>query len=380
MTVSDPMIRDPHAERWMTRALIHAWTVGRHGARPNPMVGCVLARGDELLAAGAHRTWGEAHAERACLDAFEGPVPDDATLYVTLEPCAHQGRQPPCTELIIKRGIRRVVIGCSDPNPETSGIGPRMLQEAGIDVAWLQGPVASRALELNRGFQRLHRQGRPDVFVKFAMTRNGRFATGNPERRWISSPAARAEVQQLRAAASAILVGVGTILADDPQLTVRDVALAPHAEPWRVICDRRLRTPEGSRVFDEADRVPVLICTQPDSSVRQRRVLERQGARVEVLAGGDAFLTQVMELLARERLQDVLVESGPQLVHALYQSDLIDRVRCYQAPVDAPDELPGLSLAHPLMSRLEHVRDIGGDAVLEVDIHPIHSGVTDLRM
>lgn len=362
---------DPNAERWMTRALIHAWTVGRYGARPNPMVGCVLARGDELLASGAHRTWGEEHAERVCLHAIDGRVPSDATLYVSLEPCSHHGRQPPCTDLIIERGVRRVVIGSSDPNPETSGIGPRRLADAGIEVSWLDGRVAQRALELNRGFQRVHRLGRPDMFVKFAMTRNGRFATGDPDTRWISSPAARAEVQQMRAASSAIVVGVGTIIADDPALTVRDVALPAHAEPWRVICDRTLRTPPSARVFDDVDRVPVLICASTGASQRRRRALEQRGARVEELPPGDAFLPAVMQLLARNRLHDVLVEAGPTLVNALYDAQLIDRVRCYRSPVDGSDDQPGLSTSHPMIVQLQHVRDIGGDAVLEADLHPM---------
>ncbi len=362
---------DPIDARWMTRALIHAWTLGRHSARPNPMVGAVLARGEELLAAGAHAQYGEAHAERACLDAWDGPVPDDATLYVSLEPCSHHGRQPPCSELLIERGVKRVVIGCADPHPQTHGIGPRQLTEAGVDVVWADATLAQRAVEMNRGFQRVHRDGRPEMFAKFAITANGRFTTGTADQRWISGPAARAEVQQLRAASSAILVGVGTVIADNPMLTVRDVAVPEHAIPWRIVLDRTLRTPPESILLDTAHTEPVVVMTCEPVSGKRRRALEQRGARVVVVTGGDGFLHAACAELARLQLNDVLVEAGPTLVDALWRADLIDRVRCYRSPHGADPQLPGLDPDHPLLAALTHVRSVAQDDVLEADLHPL---------
>lgn len=362
---------DPIDARWMTRALIHAWTVGRHSARPNPMVGAVLARGEELLATGAHARHGDAHAERACLDTWDGPVPHDATLYVSLEPCAHHGRQPPCSDLLIERGVKRVVLGCVDPHPETRGIGPRQLADAGIDVVWADATLAQRAVDVNRGFQRVHREGRPEMFAKIAMTRNGRFSTGDPDQRWISSPASRAEVQQLRAASSAILVGVGTVIADNPLLTVRDVAVPAPATPWRIVLDRTLRTPPESVLFDTAITEPVAIITCDPVSARRRRALEHRGAHIHVVAGGDDFLYAACAELARLQLNDVLVEAGPTLLDALWSANLIDRVRCYRSSTDAAPNLPGLPVEHPLLASLTHARSVATDDVLEADIHPL---------
>ena len=206
--------------------------LGRPGARPNPVVGAVLALPDgTVLATGHHVRRGEPHAERELLTDFAAPVPPDATLYVSLEPCSHHGMTPPCVDIILERGVRRVVFASCDPNPDTAGHGPRRLSEAGVEV--LRGPVdvERRALQQNAGFHSIHLRGRPYVTAKWAMTPNGKFATGDPDRRWISGPESRAYVHYLRAGSGAVACGIGTVLADDPRLDVRGAVAERTAVP-----------------------------------------------------------------------------------------------------------------------------------------------------
>ncbi|MBC7644417.1 MAG: bifunctional diaminohydroxyphosphoribosylaminopyrimidine deaminase/5-amino-6-(5-phosphoribosylamino)uracil reductase RibD [Thermoleophilia bacterium] len=362
---------------------------GRYGARPNPLVGAVLASPTAgVIAEGYHAVRGEAHAERAALDllSLSDEIPADATLYVSLEPCAHHGRQPPCTDLVLGRGIRRVVIATADPNPETCGDGPRRLAAAGVEVAWAPHMLAAAATLQNVGFHSVHRRGRPFITGKWAITEDWRVATGDPDRRWISSDESLEMVQYLRAASGAILVGVGTVLADDPRLNVRGLAaermLAPH--PLRVIVDSSLRTSPDSRLVRSAHESPVLIaCSRAAFEIRSSGLhchpLEAAGCEIVPLsAPRDEQLLELMEALAARGVNDVLVESGPTLAASLIEGDLLDRVVLVKAPISGVTGTePGFAEDHPLRfvearfrDRATHER-LDGDDIVEFDVHMI---------
>ena len=227
---------------------------GLYTTQPNPRVGCVIARADEVVGEGWHQRAGEPHAEVFALREA-GARAQGATAYVTLEPCAHHGRTPPCADALIAAGIARVVAACTDPNPKVAGGGLRRLMDAGIDVQ--TGLMHEAARELNRGFFSRIERGRPWLRVKLAMSLDGRTALANGESQWITGEAARADVQRWRARSSAIMTGSGTVLADDPRLTVRSPDLKESAPPLRVVLDRNLQTPQHAHVLDNT--APTLI-------------------------------------------------------------------------------------------------------------------------
>jgi diaminohydroxyphosphoribosylaminopyrimidine deaminase / 5-amino-6-(5-phosphoribosylamino)uracil reductase len=327
---------------------------GRPGARPNPVVGAVLALPDgTILAEGFHERHGGPHAERAALRRVVSPVPEQATLYVSLEPCAHHGRQPPCTEALLAWGVRRVVIAAADDNPETSGLGPQELAREGVQVEWGPQGLADRAAQQNAGFHTLHRHGRPYVTYKWAMTRNGRVSTGNPDEPWISSPASRELVQYLRAGSGAVAVGIGTVLADDPLLTVRGpIAARLGAPPLRVIYDRTLRLPLTSRLVATLEQAPVLVCCGPSAPVEREQALAAAGVQVWRAPSDTQVLEGSFRELGRRSVGDVLVESGPVLAAALHQQGLIDALVCFQSQADAPTDQPGFDAGHPLLAAI----------------------------
>jgi diaminohydroxyphosphoribosylaminopyrimidine deaminase/5-amino-6-(5-phosphoribosylamino)uracil reductase len=328
-----------------------------------------------VLAEGWHARRGEEHAERAALRKVGAPVPEDATLYVSLEPCAHHGRQPPCTDAVLAAGVRRVVIAQADTNPETAGIGPRVLTDAGVSVVWASAEIATAARRQIAGFHSLFERGRPYVTAKWAMTRNGRFATGDPDRRWISGAESRERVQRMRAGSGAIMVGVGTVIADDPRLTVRgpaaDGMLVP---PLRVVVDRSLRTPPDSWLARTARELPVLVAAAADASAQHEAALVECGVEVwRAAAGADdaAMLTGLLVELAEREVADLLVEAGPTLLTRMEQLGLLDRLACFVAPIEAPADEPGLDPGHPLRFAF-HAPDlvtvVGEDRYAEVDL------------
>lgn len=347
---------DHHVDRQMLERAIELAELGRPGARPNPVVGAVLASPDgTILAAGHHVRQGEAHAERALLEDVDVPVPDDATLYVSLEPCSHHGRTPPCTDIIIERKVRRVVYASSDPNPITSGMGPARLAAAGVQVE--RGPVdvERRALQQNSGFHSVHLRGRPYVTAKWAMTRNARFASGDPERRWISCDESREHVQYLRAGAGAIVVGVGTVLADDPLLTVRGpLADRVAAPPLRVVFDRELRLPLDSKLVESVGDAPVLLACAHDASEDRQLAFEASGVEVWRCGepgAGRCTIADCLAMLAERGINDALLEAGPRLLAAFAEEDLVDALHAFVAPFEAPDDQPGLPQDHILVRR-----------------------------
>ena len=346
--------------RFMARALRLA-AKGARTTHPNPRVGCVITRDCEVVGEAWHERAGLPHAEVLALEAA-GEAARGATAYVTLEPCAHHGRTGPCAEALALAGVNRVVAATQDPDPRVAGQGFAYLRESGIRVQ--SGLLADNAESLNRGFFHRLRQGRPWVTVKLAASLDGRTALANGESRWISGEAARDDVHRLRAEASAVLTGSGTVLADDPRLTARleDVT----RQPLRVVLDSRLRTPPTSRLLAEEDGSVRIYCGAEAGSCE---ALEAAGARVTAFSGPRPDPAGVLRGLAEEEeCNEVLVEAGPGLSGSLLCADLVDEVVLYLAPHLIGDagqglfHLPGLeSMDQRRPLKIRDLRRIGED-------------------
>ncbi len=313
----------------MARALYLA-ALARNACDPNPRVGCVIDAEGEIAGEGWHRRAGEAHAEVNALREA-GARARGATVYLTLEPCCHHGRTGPCTSELIDAGVARVVCAMTDPNPQVDGGGADRLRRAGIDVA--TGLMRAQAEELNRGFVQRMVAGRPYVTSKIAASLDGRTALADGASQWITGEAARADVQRMRARSSAILTGIGTVLADDPRLSVRLEDDGSWIPPARVIVDSGLRTPESARVFAAPGKV-LLFSLQPAAAAR-KTALTAAGGQVETVspAAGGVDLAAVMASLAAAGYNEVLVEAGARLNGALLDAGLVDELVVYQAPV-----------------------------------------------
>jgi diaminohydroxyphosphoribosylaminopyrimidine deaminase/5-amino-6-(5-phosphoribosylamino)uracil reductase len=295
---------------------------------PNPMVGAVVVDvSGQSVGEGYHVRAGEPHAERVAL-AQAGTRARGGTLYVTLEPCAHQGRTPPCVEAVVEAGVSRVVAAVRDPYPATAGVGLERLREAG--VATEAGVLAGEAEELNRFFLHRWRTGRPYVTAKFAMSLDGKIATRNRESRWISSEESRRHGHELRHQHDTLMVGVGTVLADDPELAARPPARESPRQPLRVILDSRLRTPASAKAVPGA-----LIACTPAASAAARKTLIDAGAQIaELPAGTDGVdVGALLDLLTGRGLNSVLVEGGAGVHGSFFGSRLVQRVHAYVAPV-----------------------------------------------
>jgi len=301
---------------------------------PNPSVGAVVFRGDRVLGRGRTRPVGGPHAEAVAIDdavrRFGARAVRGASMAVTLEPCCHVGRTGPCTDAITEAGLRHVFIGHGDPHPKVSGRGIRRLRRGGARVS--VGVLEEDCRRLHRGFLSVWERGRPFLSLKLASTLDGRIATASGESRWITSEASRREVHRLRARSDAVLVGSGTVLADDPELTARQGGRVVH-RPVRVLVDSRLRVPPSARLFHgEASRTWVLCASK--APARRRQALVRAGARlIEVrLRGRTLDLGRALSLLARAGLTEVLVEGGGKLAAALLREGLVDEVHWFAAP------------------------------------------------
>ncbi len=319
---------------WLRRALELA-EGGRGSVSPNPLVGAVIVREGEIVGEGFHAELGGLHAERAALDncRARGEDPAGCDLYLTLEPCAHTGRQPPCTEAILEAGISRVVYASDDPTDKASGRGPGMLRDGGVEVELAGGPEASAARLLNQPFRKRARTGRPLVTYKAAMSLDGRVASPTGDSRWISSVESRELVHRWRAQCDAVAVGIGTALADDPLLTARTDATA--RQPTRVVFDSQARLPLDSALVGSVDEAPLLVICAPEAASARRDGLERAGAEVVVAPGRTprARLEAALDELGRRQIQDLFVEGGPTLAGALFDAGEIDEVRLFLAPV-----------------------------------------------
>jgi diaminohydroxyphosphoribosylaminopyrimidine deaminase/5-amino-6-(5-phosphoribosylamino)uracil reductase len=328
---------DAQERAFMARALLLAAN-GLATAHPNPRVGCVLVRDGVIVGEGWHAQAGAPHAEAMALANLRSSVVG-ATAYVTLEPCNHHGRTPPCTDALIKAGVTRVVYAVDDPNPLVNGGGARALRAAGVQVAC--GLLAAEAAELNAGFIKRMREGLPLVRVKLAMSLDGRTALSDGRSKWITGEAARQDVQYWRARSSAILTGIGTLLADDPLLSVRPGGPQVR-QPVRVILDSELRTPPAARVFADTADVRVWIYTTC-TDAKRIAALQARGARVERAgSAGPVDLARVLRALAQAGMNEVLVEAGATLAGALVEQQCVDELLLYVAPVVLGDRARGL--------------------------------------
>ena len=344
---------------WMARALQLAER-GLHTTSPNPRVGCVLVQGDAVVGDGWHERAGEPHAEVHALRAA-GSKARGATAYVTLEPCSHHGRTPPCADALIAAGVSRVVCAMQDPNPQVAGSGLARLVAAGIEVE--SGLMEAAARELNTGFVSRMTRGVPWVRSKIAASLDGRTALANGISQWITGEAARQDVQRWRARSCAVLTGSGTLLADDPQLNVR---IDTERQPLRVVLDSALRTPPAARIL-QGGKVLLFTASQ---DAHKRAALEARGAEVLRLADaqGRVDLHAVLRELARRGINEVLVEAGRTLNGALLRAGLVDELVLYLAPQLLGDAARGMADLGGLV-RLEQkveldwrdVRRIGND-------------------
>lgn len=346
--------------RYMARALQLAER-GLHTTDPNPRVGCVLVRDGQIVGEGWHQRAGESHAEVYALQAA-GEAARGSTAYVTLEPCCHHGRTPPCSEALIKAGVSRVVVAMRDPHSQVDGGGIRQLEAAGIGVE--SGLLQEQAARLNPGFIRRMQRGRPFVRLKLAMSLDGRTAMASGESQWITGEAARQDVQQWRARSSAIMTGVGTVLADDPAMTVRleDV----QRQPLRVIIDTHLSTPTNARILQQPGQTVIMTCSEEDAA---RQALEAAGASVVQVAQdghNNVDIAAVLDQLGKMEINELHVETGATLAGTLIRLELVDELIVYMAPVLLGDaarglfHLPGLeNMADRLPLQLKDIRAVG---------------------
>ena len=357
------MIFSAEDHAFMSRALALA-ARGRDTATPNPSVGCVLVKEGRVIGEGWHERAGEPHAEaRALAAATESP--SGATAYVTLEPCAHQGRTPPCADALVEARIGRVVAALEDPNPLVHGHGANRLRDAGIRVD--VGLMAAEAEEAHRGFLHRMRLGRPWMRIKSGISLDGRIALSNGESQWITSEAARRDVHLLRARSCAMLTGIGTILRDDPQLTVRHVPCS--RQPRRVIIDSRLDLPPTAKIL-QGD--PPVVFTVSDDAARRKALADRGvqvvTAPIDPSKPGKTDLAAIARELGALGFNEVTVETGAKLNGSLLSAGVIDEIVLYLAPKLLGDSAQGL-FALPEFTRLDQamrlkivdVRAVGED-------------------
>lgn len=353
---------------------------GRGSTHPNPMVGCVIAHGGTVVGEGWHARVGEAHAEAAAL-AAAGDRARGATAYVTLEPCAHQGRTPPCADALIAAGVTRVVYASPDPDPRVAGAGDARLRAAGVEV--VAGASRDEADALNAAYLTHRRLGRPWVRYKTAMSLDGKIATRTGRSRWITGPEARALVHLWRHQADAVAVGVSTLLQDDPALTTRlEGDDAPGRTPRKVVFDAVARTPVAARVFapgPDGRPAQVTLVVGPDAPASRVRDLEAQGATVLAMPGnqGRPDVASALRALAADGVVELLLEGGGTLAWSFLAADAIDRVAWFVAPKlvggRGATPLAGLGVAgmeEAIALRGTTVRQVGDDLLIEADLAP----------
>jgi diaminohydroxyphosphoribosylaminopyrimidine deaminase/5-amino-6-(5-phosphoribosylamino)uracil reductase len=320
--------------------LARAIELARQGAgevKPNPRVGAVVARDGEILGEGWHERYGGAHAEVNAIEACGSIELTGATLYVSLEPCCHEGNTPPCTDAILRAGIERVVIGSDDPTEKASGRGLGILRDEGVEVVIADGELAARARLLNQAFRKHARVGRPWVLFKSAMTLDGKVATRAGDSQWISGEESRLLAHTWRASVDAVVVGIGTALADDPQLTARPDGIPAETprQPRRVVFDSLARLPIGSQLLAAADSVPLTVVVSRAAARADTDALEAAGAQVLVAPGENepARVRSALDQLGANGIASVLLEGGPHLAGAFLDAGEIDEIRLFLAPI-----------------------------------------------
>jgi diaminohydroxyphosphoribosylaminopyrimidine deaminase/5-amino-6-(5-phosphoribosylamino)uracil reductase len=324
------------ADRLQLRRAIALGEGGRGRVSPNPLVGAVVVRDAETIGEGFHAELGAVHAEVAALAdcRTRGHDPAGATMYVSLEPCAHHGRQPPCTEAILAAGIARVVIAADDPSDKASGRGPGILRDEGVEVSFADGAEAAVARLENQSFRKHARTGRPLVTLKSALSLDGFTATEEGDSKWISGSESRATVHRWRAESDAIAVGIATALADDPQLTARDVDDPDPHQPLRVVFDSQARLRLDSALVASAADVPVLVIASDAAPSARVRALRDAGVEVVAFAGDRAQrLRAALDELGRRGIGSLLLEGGAALAGSFLDAGEVDQLRLFYAPV-----------------------------------------------
>lgn len=356
-----------HLDEQMMTAALELARQGQGRVEPNPMVGAAIAQGNQIVGQGWHQQYGGAHAEVIALQQA-GQHARGATLYVTLEPCCHQGKTPPCTDAIIKSGIQRVVAAMTDPFPQVSGKGVSTLQAAGVQVD--VGIKQSEAEQLNRPYVKLIKTGLPYVIAKWAMTLDGKIATATGQSKWISGPESRSRVHELRGRIDGILVGIGTVMKDDPLLTARP---SGPRTPCRIVLDHELRIPLESQLVRTAREAPALLVHTTGDSERIKNLTQ---AGCECLPITEASTVeqcrQLMTELGRRRMTNLLVEGGPRVLGSFLDGRFLDEIWAFIAPkwigdAGAPGPIagqgiPSLDAAHSLEE--VSVEQVGADVLL----------------
>jgi diaminohydroxyphosphoribosylaminopyrimidine deaminase/5-amino-6-(5-phosphoribosylamino)uracil reductase len=310
---------------------------GTGTVKPNPVVGAVVARDGEVLGEGWHERYGGAHAEVNAIEACGMKELGDATLYISLEPCCHEGKTPPCTDAILQAGIRRVVVASDDPSEKASGRGLGILRDEGVEVVLADGELAASARLLNQAFRKHARVARPWVLFKSAMTLDGKVATRSGDSQWISGEASRDLAHRWRASVDAVVVGIGTALADDPQLTARPSGLPTDADaqPKRVVFDSLARLSPSSQLAVAAAEVPLIVIVSRAAPRAEIDALEAAGAQVLVATGENepARVRSGLDQLGALGVTSVLLEGGPHLAGAFLDAGEIDELRLFLAPL-----------------------------------------------
>ncbi|MBR6026396.1 MAG: bifunctional diaminohydroxyphosphoribosylaminopyrimidine deaminase/5-amino-6-(5-phosphoribosylamino)uracil reductase RibD [Neisseriaceae bacterium] len=352
-------------ETLMRRALSLAYQ-GRYSTSPNPKVGCVIAHGGEIVGEGWHKQAGGHHAEIFALEKAKDKA-YGATVYVTLEPCAHYGKTPPCAEALIRAGVKKVIAAIKDPNPCVSGKGFTMLNTAGIETAY--GLLEDEARKINRGFLSRFERNRPFVCLKIAQSLDGKIALNNGVSQWITGEDARLDVQEGRAQSCAILTGIGTVLADNPRLNVRSIDTL--RQPLRVVVDSHLQTPATAQIC--TDGKPTLLVTLPETIISTQYPSQVEIIRIPADSNGQIDLHLLMNELAQRGIGEVWCECGATLSASLIQSNIVDELIIYQAPIILGDKakssftLPELtSLSNIDRWQIDDYRQIGNDIRLRL--------------
>lgn len=378
------------------RFMMHALALAKRGVglvNPNPLVGAVLVKDGQIIGEGWHHAFGMPHAEREALSdcAQRGKDSHGSTLYVTLEPCCHTGKQPPCTEAIIASGIARVVVGAPDPNPHVSGRGIALLRKAGIDVD--DGVCLKDCLNINRVFFHYITTKMPYVTVKYAMTLDGKIATRTGKSRWITSEAARRRVHVDRQKNMGIMVGVNTVIQDDPSLTCRledflgdgvcntldaTTEFIPQSkQPVRIICDTHLRTPLNAKVVTTACEVPTIIVTSVTDMARHMPYREADCDLLVVQKAGESLdLYDAMEKLGAYGIDSILLEGGSTLAWSAFAFEIAQALQVYIAPkifggADAPSPVGGFGVEapkHAFITTPPRITHLGSDLLLECEV------------
>ena len=364
-------ITDMEQDRQYMKMALELAQKGMGFTAPNPMVGAVIVKNGRIIGQGYHRKYGGLHAEREALAACT-EEPEGASIYVTLEPCCHYGKQPPCVNAILEAGIRRVIIGSSDPNPLVAGKGIRILKDHGIEVT--ENILKEECDKLNEAFFYYIQNKKPYVVMKYAMTMDGKIAAYTGESKWVTGEAARIHVQEQRLKYTGIMVGVGTVLADDPMLTCR---LENSRNPVRIICDSHLRTPLTSKIVRTAKTIPTILAS---SSKDQQKIKNYEELGCQVLyvpeKNGHIDLNRLMELLGAAKIDSILLEGGGSLNWSALESGIVQKVQTYIAPKlfggeEAKTPVEGKGFPDPasavLLKNSEIIR-LGDDFLIESEV------------